>query len=272
MSNIEDIWTAFENMWTAVENISPLFQAIASIGAIATALLYWYKTQAMVQSELFQSEDHILKLCRALTDNNQRLQLAAAALLVERLDRRGKGKHLDYERHAIVQALISATIDDPTNGSEGSASLELSKFVGDAVVHSLKASTPSGRTLPAQSPLKGFYWQRCRLSGSWWKSVDARGVDFFCANLDDVGMAEAHLQSTILKNASLERATLRGAKLDKADLRDAKLMGADLSDTDLSTTKLLGAKYDRRTKFPPGFDPISAGMLTSPERVELAQS
>jgi hypothetical protein len=201
------------DIWLAVKNISPLFQAIASIGAIATLLLYWYKTKAMIQSELFQSENHILKLCRALTDENQRLQLAAAALLVERLDRPGKGKHLEYERDAIVQSLISATIDNPSNGSGGAASLELSKFVGDSVAQSLSALKSTGEVLRPASPLIGFYWQRARLSGSWWERIDARGVDFFGAHLDGIGMAEAHLQSAILKQASLQGSTLRAARL-----------------------------------------------------------
>jgi hypothetical protein len=262
----------FHEIVDKVRGVSPLFQAIGAVGAIASILLYWYRKNAMVQSELFQSENHILKLCRALTADNQRLQLAAAALLVERLGRPNKGRHLAYEHDAIIQSLISATIDNPTNGSGGAASLELSKFVGDSVAEALQAIVPAGARPGPRSPLADYYWQRARLSGSWWKRIDARGVDFFHANLDDAGLAEAHLQSAILKHASLQRAVLRGARLEGADLREAKLMGADLSGTDLAGAKLGGALYDGETRFPQGFDPPACGMVQVAAPLEAVRS
>jgi hypothetical protein len=48
-------------------------------------------------------------------------------------------------------------------------------------------------------------------------------------------------------------------------------MGTDLRETNLSTAKLIGAKYDRRTKFPVGFDPAAVGMLFVDEGAEIVR-
>src|SRR5439155_7524193 len=57
-----------------------------------------------------------------------------------------------------------------------------------------------------------------------------------------------------LRNADLTGADLRGASL-----RNADLTGADLRGASLHGAILTGARYDARTRWPPGFDPKRHG-------------
>ena len=60
---------------------------------------------------------------------------------------------------------------------------------------------------------------------------------------------------------------LRNLRMSHANLRGANLSGADLSGTNLEFARLMGvsltgAKYNARTKWPTGFDPVKAGAVT----------
>lgn len=86
------------------------------------------------QDEQTQSDIHILNLCKALSDSKQSLQLAGAALLVDRartIEVRGRP---GSERSAILQALLAATINDKRSNEQLPASSELCKFIGDSIV------------------------------------------------------------------------------------------------------------------------------------------
>jgi uncharacterized protein YjbI with pentapeptide repeats len=56
-------------------------------------------------------------------------------------------------------------------------------------------------------------------------------------------------------------ADLRWANLKRAGLEGANLSGADLVGAKLRWTNLTGAIYDRKTVWPPGFDPKAAGVI-----------
>ena len=66
--------------------------------------------------------------------------------------------------------------------------------------------------------------------------------------------------------------TLTGVDLRGADLRGANLRGVailkegfgatdSLGETDLRHARLTGARYDRCTRWPRGFDPVKAGAV-----------
>ena len=71
----------------------------------------------------------------------------------------------------------------------------------------------------------------------------------------------ANLRSANLWGANLWGADLRGADLWGANLWGANLRGANLWGADLRGANLWGAKYTQGTLFPPGFDPVAAGMV-----------
>jgi len=72
---------------------------------------------------------------------------------------------------------------------------------------------------------------------------------------------KAQLQGASLVKASLVNASLVYANLKGTDLTDAILQGADLTDATLEGAILNGAHYDGRTRWPAGFDPVSAGAV-----------
>jgi uncharacterized protein YjbI with pentapeptide repeats len=105
-----------------------------------------------------------------------------------------------------------------------------------------------------------------------------RGRSFARSNLYWAILADSDLSGCNFQGADLRGANLRGANLAGANLRDADLgldalggatrvQGADFSGAQLHGCKLEGAQYDDSTRFPAGFDPVSAGMIeTAPRR------
>lgn len=112
-------------------------------------------------------------------------------------------------------------------------------------------------------------------------------ADLASANLEGANLKGAHLQNAILqgvhlKGAVLPWADLKGANLTKADLKgaileSANLVGANFESADMSETNLRaanlsgivfddmtiwsGAKYNKATKWPTGFDSEAAGCI-----------
>lgn len=273
----------FDAIVTFIKSNVFIFTIVSALGALATWLInreVGRRTMAKLALEQQAASDHhILSLCQALSDTKQSLQLAAAALLVDRArttDMRGRA---GSERNAILQALLAATIDDKRTGAQMPASADLCKFVADSIVEVLHANRPHD---DGNSPLKAFYWQQARLTNADWRDVDARGLDLFATNLDRALLRRANFQNTVLYNASLRSAVLCGADLRGADLRNADLSGADLrpcdrtativftkmsgallQGADLSNAKLAGVdltgvKVDQDTKWPTGFYPPGA--------------
>jgi uncharacterized protein YjbI with pentapeptide repeats len=244
---------------------------------VAVRTYFWRKKQekSWLRNEQFQNDSHTLKLCQSLSDPNVRLQLAAAALLFERLRKRGKNPNPEPESSAIIQALLAATIGKPSE--DGHASPELCKYIADSIVACLGAKNAEPTTV---SPLKSYYWQKVRLTDADWADVDARGLDLFESNFDKARLRRANLRGTVFYGASMIGTKFCGADLTCADLRDADLRGANFRDddsltgeprkTNLTKTKLEGAEYDLETLFPLDWSdnrPRELGMKLSEIRV-----
>jgi len=277
-------WLFDTSLWGGliqfVKSNAIFFSVVGSLAALAT---WWINREVgkrtiarLTQDRQSSSDHHILNLCKALSDSKQSLQLAAAALLVDRArttDLRGRS---GSERIAILQALLAATIHDKRTSEQQPASAELCKYIADSIVEIQGARNSSAHR---SSPLKDFYWQQVRLTNADWKDVDARGLDLFGANLDYASLRRSNLKGSILNRSSLNYTVLSGADLRDADLRGADLTGADLRaddrtskaiPTQLSGAKLHGANlanakldgvdltqvaYDGDTRWPAGFDP-----------------
>jgi len=119
--------------------------------------------------------------------------------------------------------------------------------------------------------LKEANLSRARLNGA-----DLTGADLRLANLESAGiqnatLSQANFEGLDLKQLSLQGCTLRGTNLKnvkgigditRADFRDADLRGAYLLgaiDYGGTTAVFRGAKYDKRTRWPKGFDVEASG-------------
>jgi uncharacterized protein YjbI with pentapeptide repeats len=80
-------------------------------------------------------------------------------------------------------------------------------------------------------------------------------------DLEDADLTGANLENYDLKHAALSNAVLVNANLRGADLTNANLRVADLTGADLTGAILTGARYDNRTTWPEGFDPVAAGAI-----------
>jgi hypothetical protein len=144
------------------------------------------------------------------------------------------------------------------------------------------------------------YWGRganlmdAALPGAFLSGVDLREALLFGANLQGSHLAGTDLRNASLAGADLSHANLRGADLGGAflfgghwvrvlqsppkrplklkpkqtDLRGADLRGANLQGArlNLEGVRLPGvlltiARYDSRTRWPKGFDPVKAGAV-----------
>ena len=64
-----------------------------------------------------------------------------------------------------------------------------------------------------------------------------------------------------LRRADLFGADLEGADLSGANLYEADLNGSDLGEALLSGANLIGARANKNTVWPEGFDPVAAGVI-----------
>ena len=64
-----------------------------------------------------------------------------------------------------------------------------------------------------------------------------------------------------LEGANFTGANLTGTNLRGANLRNANLAGANLTNCNLTSAELTNARYDSTTKWPTGFDPLTAGAV-----------
>lgn len=108
--------------------------------------------------------------------------------------------------------------------------------------------------------MSGLYLRACNLL-----RANLKGANLDRANLNGAYLAWAYLGEARLKGADLEDADLAGTGLGGADLSGANLCGTNLARADLTDAKLAGARYDRRTSWPEGFEPRDSGA----ERLEI---
>lgn len=104
--------------------------------------------------------------------------------------------------------------------------------------------------------------------------ADFRDAIFKNASMQSADLSEANFQETDLGNISFQSSQLKGANLRgckgigdvlKADLRDADLRGAVFTGTlyYMEGCRLKGAKYDKDTRWPQGFDVAASGAVLS---------
>jgi uncharacterized protein YjbI with pentapeptide repeats len=109
--------------------------------------------------------------------------------------------------------------------------------------------------------------------------VDLRQCDLRAVNLSYMDLSKANMTAKDVMEADLSHAKLIGAELRYATLTDARLYDADLSHANLagaelrgasftgavlSGTILRGARYNRETRWPSGFDPKTSGAVEVP--------
>jgi hypothetical protein len=79
--------------------------------------------------------------------------------------------------------------------------------------------------------------------------------------LGNKNLSKADLSGADLYGANLYGANLSEAYLFEANLYGANLSGANLYGANLSRANLSGARYDKYTIPPEGFDPVKSGMI-----------
>jgi hypothetical protein len=234
----------------------PWFQALglgALVGAILTvagANLSRLQNRKLKQDEKFATDDHYLetqklkqemdigrgqhnlKLFEALGSPEPRIRLGAVSALSQR------AREAPEDLQTILRVLIGVTKHEDNR--------DLQKHIADAIVDVLGACKPD---LPV-SPLKQFNFQGARLTNAWWKEVDARGADFYRAQLPRAGLANGRLDDAVFKNADLTGATLRDAQARRASFEGAnmtrvKAEGIDLEGADLRNAIVTGADFSR---------------------------
>lgn len=232
---------------------------ISVLGFVIPRRLNAARVEQMRQERELSRERSNLELFRDLASPSGRMQLAAAAVLIQRLF----GQTHRVERKTITDVLVAVMKERPrleAVDKAQDASSKLVKYIADNIVKALDAVVPDGRKPEPrkQSPLVGPDWQEAQLINIWWKGVDARGIDFFQANFEQAGLAGAFLSKATLYEASLRGAVLTGAdlreaNLQSADLSGASLVGADLTGANLRDAKLDGILFDASTRWPDGF-------------------
>lgn len=139
----------------------------------------------------------------------------------------------------------------------------------------------------------GATLQRCNFQGADLKSGALNGADLTDSDLRSTSWTNASLQSANLTNANfsgvnflecgLERARMVGTKLvnargfqkiDGVNFAGADLRGADLSraTSDGAPAIFRNAKYDKRTRWPAGFDIAGAQVVLDDEPIVPAEA
>lgn len=260
-----------------------------------------FSHQRVKHEEDKHRETHTLELFKALSTNNPQLQLAAASVLVERLKRlmekrnktridRSEEDSIEYALHSLLKSEASEPTDRGAASSHRGVSPQLAKYIGEQLVRlNLAQPLVGGRPpdvereeatylkwldrkdLPSEPPLKRFDWQKVKIVEAWWPGLDARGVDFFKAELMNCGMRyanlkdavfyEANLSGTKLNCANLSGANFYDANIERVDFRGARLSRADFSHAkNIDKARWQNATYCPETKFPAGFAPADNGM------------
>ena len=254
---------------------SSVFGAIGGLAAALIGLLIWILGRSLTekisltqeakleQDKELSREKHNIELFQNLANDNPRIQLSSASVLLQRLydfqakeEREMISEAEKRERPTILQVLIAVTKEKETQPA-------ILKLIGDNLVKSLGAVVPDNEEPNFNKPssLKGIDFQKVRLTNVWWKRVDAREIDFFEAVLDNSGLSEAFLMKTVFLGTSLKYCVLRNAQLQEADLRKSNVIGANLQGANLNNAKLEGCIFDSTTQWPNDFDPLAFGAV-----------
>lgn len=141
-------------------------------------------------------------------------------------------------------------------------------------------SQATGETLlqSAQSNLAGrdlrdAWLPDANLHGVNLSGADLRGAILRRARLRGAGLSQVNLAEADLRGADLSAAILGATNFQNADLRGANFRGSGLRlllwEAELGGADFTGARYNRFTRWPAGFDPEGRGCLFC-EEVEAA--
>ncbi len=105
--------------------------------------------------------------------------------------------------------------------------------------------------------------KRSDLSGRSLAEADATRADFTQSKLTGADLSDAKLDFADMSGCDMRGADFSGASLVETSLWNADLRGADLSSCkNIVMANLRRARYDRSTRWPPGFDPSSQGAVS----------
>jgi Pentapeptide repeats (8 copies) len=90
--------------------------------------------------------------------------------------------------------------------------------------------------------------------------IKLTGAYLIKGRLENADLASTRLDSAEMQGADLSAASLSGANLSHANLQGSELCAADLRGADLTKANLQGASADSATRWPKGFNPVSAGV------------
>lgn len=97
---------------------------------------------------------------------------------------------------------------------------------------------------------------RADLSEADLENIFLYEVDLDESNLTNANLENSRLSGVHLYGADLRYVNMRNADLEGADLGGADLRYADLRGANLKNTKLKNSQYNKKTKWPEGFDPL----------------
>jgi uncharacterized protein YjbI with pentapeptide repeats len=111
-----------------------------------------------------------------------------------------------------------------------------------------------------------------QIEGLYLADADLRGADFRDADMYWLDLFRANCENAIFRNSRLSRANLESANLPGADFCAAyvsydniggagTLENADLTGARLNGADLKGCRYNSKTIFPLGFDPVREGLM-----------
>jgi len=149
--------------------------------------------------------------------------------------------------------------------SFGNANLSGANLAGA----NLRAASGSSADLPGAdlhgADLTHAFLDRANLSGA-----DLSGANLTNTIFDGANLSGANLSGANLTRTRFALANLQGANLRHADLRSTDLLGAStapatrLGRAVWEPANLTGARYDRLTRWPKGFDPLKHGAILIP--------
>jgi uncharacterized protein YjbI with pentapeptide repeats len=118
---------------------------------------------------------------------------------------------------------------------------------------------------------QGGHWMTCQLDGANLREarlikletyeIKAADVDFSLVEAPKHAFSDCKLERANFAGANLAGGAISACALAGASFREANIVGTDLSEQELAGVDLTGAKYDRKTRFPEGFDPAAAGAV-----------
>ena len=120
----------------------------------------------------------------------------------------------------------------------------------------------------------------CNLRMSTMDDAEAIGVDFTSASLIGVNARRARLCKSIFhrtrlrlthfEHADLSGADLSGAEIYETHFEDCDLRGAIMLADNLDNAYFTGARFDKRSVWPEGFNPLEYGAILVEDENHLA--